>query len=80
MELNEQDVVVELVESSASDNFGKGFVLGGLTTLGIGLGVKLIGKFVVKPLVNKARKKKEEAEWEKAIDTMEKVREDEEED
>ena len=75
MELMEQnDVVVGMVESSVSDNFGKGFVVGGLTTIGIGLAVKLVKKFVVKPIAAKIKQKKEDAEWEESIKTMEEAR------
>ena len=58
MDLNEQNVVVEMAKDAVSDNFGKGFGIGVLATLGTGLAVKLVGKFVVKPLVNKAKAKK----------------------
>lgn len=78
MELNEQNVTVKLVEDAVSEDFGKGFLFGGLTTLAIGLGVKLVGNLVVKPAVEKRKKKKEAKDWEEALDTMDKIHEDEE--
>ena len=80
MELNEQNVVVEAVENAASEDFGKGFLVGGLATIGIGLGVKLVGRFVVKPLINKFVQKKTDAAWDEALDTMAKIREEKDDD
>ena len=77
MELMEQDVVVDVVESTGSEDFGKGFFVGGVTAIGIGLGIKALGRFVVKPLIEKIKKKKEDKEWEEACKTLDEVRESE---
>ena len=81
MELNEQNVVVEAFEDGASAEFGKGFIIGGLTTLAIGAAVKLVGKFVIVPLFKKGKAKKEKAKkdaWEEAKETLDEVRENDE--
>jgi hypothetical protein len=60
MKLDEQNVVVELTKGAESEDFGKGFGIGVLTTLGCGLVVKLVNRFVIKPIVKKRKEKKEE--------------------
>lgn len=81
MELNEQNVVVEMAKDAVSDDFGKGFGIGVLATVGTGLVVKLVSKLVIKPLVNKAKakKKNKDADVGEAIDNMNKMFEDDEE-
>lgn len=75
MDLNEQNVVVEMAKDAVSDNFGKGFGIGVLTTVGAGLVVKLVKKLVVKPLINKAKakKKNEDKDIGEVIDNMSKM-------
>ena len=62
MELNEQDLVVEVAKGGVSEDFGKGFGVGVVSTVAFGLAVKLVGRFVIKPIIKKRKAKKENEE------------------